>query len=111
MSIAAGQLGQVRPANTNPVSLYSPGAGVTTRLDPVWVCNNTASVATCRVFLDHDGATYDQTTALEYDLSIAGYTARPVGGLNRMNDSSGNLAVRTDTAGALTFSVCGIEIS
>lgn len=111
MATEIKQLGQVRPADTNPVSLYSPGTGVSARLDPVWVCNTTGTAAKCRVFVDHNGTDYDQSTAKEYDLNIAGNTALPVGGPNKMNNSAGNLAVRTDTANALTFSVDGIESS
>lgn len=106
-------LGQSRPANTTAVSIYSPAANVIGFIQRIHICNTTGSAATCRIFLDNDGTTYDQTTALEYDKSIGannslefdyGEQGMP------MSDDSGNLAIRTDTNNALTFTVWGYEI-
>lgn len=107
------QLGQARPANTTAVSLYSPAVNVVGFIQRIHICNQTGSAATCRVFLDNDGTTYDETTALEFDKSIGannslefdyGEQGMP------MSDDSGNLAVRTGTASALTFTAWGYEL-
>lgn len=112
MAIASKQLGQARPADANAVSIYSPGAGVSTRIGSIAICNNTGSVAKFRIFLDDDGTDYDESTALYYDFSLAGNTTLMLNDLALfMNNSAGNLAVRTDTADALTFTVFGIELS
>ena len=113
MAMAEKQLGQLRPANTTAASLYSPGADTTTLVTTIIICNSTATAAAARVFHDNDGTTYDQSTALVYDINIAGNTTEVVslGKYVAMDNSSGNLAVRTDTANALTFTAYGVEIT
>lgn len=106
-------LGQARPANTTAVSIYSPTTGVTANIQHIVICNTTGTAATFRIFHDDDGTTYDQTTALYYDKNINGAeTLRiyPLGGLGFcMNNPDGNMAVRTGTNNALTFTVYGQE--
>ncbi len=106
-------LGQSRPANTIAVSIYSPALNVVGFVQRVHVCNQTGSTATFRIFVDNDGATYDETTALEFDKSVGannsvefdyGEQGMP------MSDDAGNLAVRTGTNNALTFTVWGYEL-
>ena len=106
------QLGQLRPGDTNAASLYSPPTGiVSTQVTTLIICNTSSSAATYRVFLDIDGTTYDQTTALFYDISLPAYTTDSIepNGMF-MNNSAGNLAVRSGTTSALTFTAYGIEI-
>ncbi len=106
-------LGQARPANTTAVTIYSPPVNVWTEITKVIICNTSGSSAKFRLFLDDDGTTYDQTTALYYDAVVAADDTIevPSQGNNGffMNIAAGNLAVRTDTNNALTFSVFGIE--
>ena len=110
-SIQEKQLGQLRPANTTAASLYSPASGVTTIIKAIIVCNTSGSAATFRIFLDDDGTTYNQTTALFYDVALAADTTIQIDTYYAMNDNSGNLAVRTNTNNAITFSCFGAEIS
>ena len=75
------------------------------------ICNTTANTPSFRIFFDTNGTTYDQTTALWYDVLMT-----PNGAFYRdvelyMNDSDGNLAVRTDAANEITFTVWGVEIT
>lgn len=105
------QLGQLRPANTTAASLYSPGASTTAIIKNLTVCNTTALTAKFRVFVDDDGTTYDESTALFYDAEILANTTVGIGGFRAMNNSSGNFAVRTDTADALTFTLDGAEVT
>jgi len=104
------QLGQLRPANTTAASLYSPGASEIAVIKTIVICNVTASPAAFRIFIDDNGTTYDQTTALFYDTQIAANTTVHVDTFYAMNDSTGNLAVRTDTADALNFTAFGAVI-
>ena len=88
-------LGQLRPADTNAASLYSPPDNTSTELTKLVICNQTGSAATFRLFLDDNGTTYDQTTALFYDQPISAnltWTEDLTG--YGMVDSTGNLAVR-----------------
>lgn len=109
MTLQEKQLGQLRPANTSAASLYSPGAGVTAIISTVWVCNTSASVVTFRIFVDDDGTTYDESTALFWDTTLAANSTVELNTYIAMNNSSGNLAVRTGSASTLTFTAFGAE--
>lgn len=105
------QLGQLRPANTTAASLYSPPSGKTGIIKTIFVCNTTPTAAKFRLFCDDNGSTYDQSTALAYDADILGNSFVEIDTYIAMNDSTGNLGVRTDTASALTFTAFGAEVT
>lgn len=111
MAIQEKQLGQARENSTNAVSVYSPASSTTAVIKSVVVCNNTGSAATFRLFLDNDGTTYDQSTALYYDTSIGANTTVQIDTYWPMDDENGNLAYRSDTANAITITVFGAEIT
>jgi hypothetical protein len=111
MAFQEKQLGQVRPANTTAVSIYSPATSTTGIIKNIVICNTSAAAAKARLFLDDDGATYDETTALFWDVQIDVESTIQLDGHWGMNNSSGNLAVRTDIASALTFTVHGVEVT
>lgn len=111
MIIQEKQLGQLRPANTTAASLYSPGTGVTAIIKTIVICNQTSSSAKFRIFLDDDGTTYDESTALFFDIDIGPNSTDHVDTYYAMNNPSGNLAVRTDTNSAITFTCFGAEIT
>lgn len=100
-------LSQTRPAGTSAASVYSPAASANITL--ILICNTTASVATFRIFLDDDGTTYDQTTALFYDMALGANTTTEINGDWWMTTASSNLAVASGTGSALTFTVFGEE--
>ena len=103
-------LGQLRPANTSVASIYSPPANRAVEITAVLVCNQSLASATYRIFLDDDGTTYDQSTALYYDVTLATGTTSELSMLGwGMVNSAGNLAVRSSVASALTFTVFGKE--
>lgn len=110
VSLQEKQLGQARPSDTSAVSIYSP-SNVTAIIKSIWVCNTTASQVSFRIFVDDDGTTYDESTALFYDVTIDANTTMEIDTFAAMNNSNGNMAVRTGTANALTFTVFGAEIS
>ena len=103
MTLQEKQLGQVRPASTTAASLYSPGVGITAIIKSVWICNTTGATVLFRIFVDDDGTTYDESTALFWDVSVSGNTTVELDTFIALNDSAGNLAIRTETANALTF--------
>lgn len=104
-------LGQIRPSDTNPVSLYSPGANKSIIIKSVYVCNTSGIAATFRIFLDDNGTTYDESTALFWDTSIGPDTTVELDTFISMNDQTGNLGVRSSNANALTFTAFGAEIT
>ena len=108
------QLAQVRPANTTAVSAYTPpSADIVTEIRLITVCNTTGSAATFRLFHDDNGTTYDETTALYFDKSVAANDTFSIEYTEDdgiwMDDDTGNLAVRTGTNSALTFTIYGVE--
>ena len=64
---------------------------------------------TYRIFVDDNGTTYDESTALFFDVLLPVNTTDTIDVHILMNDSTGNLAVRTGTANSLTFSAFGYE--
>lgn len=105
-------LAQTRPAGTSAVSVYSPDDKAI--IKQIIVCNTTSSAAAFSIYLDEDGTTYDQTTALYYAHNINANDTVPIvfaeeEGWLPMNSSAGNLAIQTDTGSALTFTIIGEE--
>lgn len=109
MATAFKQLGQARENSTNAVSVYSPGAGETAIIPVggVVIANNTASPVAVRLFCDDNGTTYDQSTALMYDVTVPANYSIVYPGIINMHDATGNLAYRSATANALTITVFG----
>ncbi len=107
--ITGTTLAQVRPGNTTAVSVYSPPNTVQAQITRVVVCNTASTTRKFRIFLDHDGTTYDETTALFWDIVVPTDTTVEIDGDWWLTDSAGNLAVKTDSASAFTFTVFGAE--
>ena len=111
MAMQEKQLGQARENSTNAVSVYSPGASTTAIIKSITVCNQSGASATFRIFLDDDGTTYDQSTALYYDVAISADAVVQIDTYWPMNDANGNLAYRSSVANAITITVFGVEIT
>ena len=111
MAFQEKQLGQARENSTNAVSVYSPGASTTAVIKSIVVCNQSGASATFRIFLDDDGTTYDQSTALYYDMPIGANTVIQIDTFWPMNNANGNLAYRLSVANAITITVFGAEIT
>lgn len=103
------QLGQLRPANTTAASLFSPTRGHEYRIDVIYVTETAGNTPTYRIFFDDNGTTYDQTTAIAYNLALSANESKRVEGPFYMNDEDGNLAVRTSAANEITFTAFGEE--
>ena len=100
------QLAQVRENSTNAVSIYSSDPGQVVQIF-VKICNTSGAVATVRVFHDDNGTTYDETTALFWDMTLAAGATLEIDKIF-MGDSTGNLAYRSSVANALTATVYGV---
>ncbi len=106
-TISEKQLAQARENSTNAVSIYSPGVSSTVVIKSIVVCNQSGAAATFRIFIDDDGTTYDQSTALYYDTPIAANSSIQIDTFWPMSVSAGNLAYRSSVANALTITVFG----
>lgn len=107
------QLGQLRPANTTPQTLYTPADGIIAKNVVVIVCNVSAGNANYSIYHDDNGTTYDQTTALHYGVQLTSGTAATPVSIDipiHMDDDTGSIGVQTSVADALTFTAYGEEI-
>ena len=104
------QLAQIRLGTATAATAFS--ATLHTEVTSIWICNTTSSAAKFGIFHDEDGTTFDQTTALHYQQTIAGNTTVRFEynsqGAGVALIPSAALGIETDTASALTFSVYGI---
>jgi hypothetical protein len=104
-------LGQAAPADTTAVALYTKSQDAIAKLGKLMICNTTGTNATCRVFVDDDGATYVAANAILYDKVVPLNDTIEVdfdGGT--LFTASGTVGIRTGTNDALTFTLFGEEI-
>jgi hypothetical protein len=111
MAFQEKQLGQRRDNDTSNHSVYSPGSGVTSIIRSLMVCNTSGATATFRVFVDDDGSTYTEATAVSWDFVVLGGQTIKMDVFIAMNDASGNIAFRSSVANALTITIFGAEIT
>lgn len=84
------------------------------------ICNSTTSAATFRLYLDNNrglddvipigGGTFDESTALFYDISVLPNDTMQLDTELVMDDPLGQLAFEVGTASALTLTVSGEEL-
>lgn len=109
-TITETQLGQARPSSgATPEALVTPSS-VTAIAKSIMISNVSGSSATYRIYHDDDGTTYDQSTALFYDVAIEGGATHILSVYLPIVDG-GNLAVESNTGNALTFTAYGLTIS
>lgn len=102
-------LAQARENSTNAVSVHSATLSYRDNIETIMLCNTSGSAATFRLFFDADGTTYDETTALYWDTTLAANSTLIID-LNHglyLDKSTGNLAYRSSVANAITISVWG----
>lgn len=103
-------LAQSRPAGTSATGIYSPAANRRAILTKIIVANVTGSAANASIFIDIDGTTYDQTTAVLYARSIPANDSYSIEFEDGWEiDEDANVAVTTGTGSALNFTVLGRE--
>ncbi len=108
--MATHQLGQSRPTNTTAVSIYAPSTFYITEIKKIIICNTTAIEAVYSLFHDEDGTTYDETTAIAFSVPLIGNGLVELEfNFWMLGANGGNLAIKTGTNSALTFTVYGSE--
>ena len=94
---------------TTAASIYTVPTGATTEITQIIVCNSNAASKQFYIFIDADGTTYDETTALFWQEALAADTARVISGLSIWLSQGTNLAVNVETTLTMTFTFFGIE--
>lgn len=101
------QLAQSRPSDTNAASVVNDTRPW--QVDLILVTNTSSDNASATIYHDADGTTYSEATALVWSAQIkpndTAYFEFPIP-ISNIN-SNGNLAVRSGSASALTFTVYG----
>ena len=110
MTLQEKHLGQVRPTNTTPTSVYTVATDITVIIKTIVITNTSGSTAKYRLFQDESGTTYDETTALAWDVEVESEKKEVVNLFICSNNATATFGVRTDTASALTFTLYGAEI-
>jgi len=104
-------LGQVRPSVVDtPVSIISPNVGLRVVIRGLIVANVDLVGADARysIYLDHDGTTYNDSTAIARNILLARSTSDVLPMYLPMEDSAGNFAVETnDAANEVNFTAFG----
>lgn len=102
-------LGQITPGVTTALSIYSPPVNTETIIKFITITNDTGQDKDAEIFMDDDGTTYDKTTRIGIKTITKNSENPPTEIFVAMNNSSGNLAVKSSTADALTFTIWGTE--
>jgi len=101
------QLAQLRPGGTSATLLFSPDTSNPYTIDFINICNTSASSADISIYHDVDGTTYDQTTALIYQYTLAANEVLHLEANISHDLQSGGVAVQTSVASAITFTAYG----
>jgi len=105
------QLGQSRPSGTAAVSVYSPAADTTAVIKTITITNVSNASLRYSLFVDDDGTTYDETTALAWEISLAKQTSVFIETFIAMDNSAGNFAFQIDSADDGVITLFGAEIT
>jgi hypothetical protein len=101
------QLAQERVSGTTAVTIFSPSKRDRYTITSILIANTTTSLVDFRLFHDEDGETYDEGSALFYDIPLSGNCTFLYEVPIYMNNPAGGLGARTETSLALTFTVYG----
>lgn len=104
-------LGQVRPSGISAIALYSPPPNTDTIVSMIKCCNVSGATASVSVYIDDDGSTFDESTALHFEVELFAGETLEVTGTITLNNPSGNIGVQSSVANAITFTAFGDEVS
>jgi hypothetical protein len=100
------QLGQVRPADTDVVELFSTGAGETKIILGLTVANVSDAVAEFRVFIDKGGSEETEDEAVHWNVPV-GAKSTEIDSTKRIVPPNSTVKVRSSVGDALTFTADG----
>lgn len=105
------QLAQLRPANTSTTTLLDPIDNSLYIVYTIVIANVTGTAANASLFHDLDGTTFDQSTALLYQVSVPGNDSTILTFEKGLTITpSGHLGVQSGTSSSLTYTIYGLKI-
>lgn len=105
------ELAVSRPAGTSAASIYSPAAGKRAIITCIIITEVAGGTTAASVFIDIDGTTYDQTTALQYTKPSTAFGVTKYDFPDGFEiGEDGNVAVQSATGSAHTYRVLGREL-
>ncbi|MEE4302461.1 MAG: hypothetical protein V2J24_23680 [Pseudomonadales bacterium] len=109
----AALLAQIRPGDTSATLAFTAPDGIRVEVTKVIACNTSGAARAIRVFHDDSGgSTFDETTALWWDQAVPADESFVVCSEDTGNgitlQGGGQLAVRSDLASGVTFSIYGV---
>jgi len=109
-TIQEKQLAQAA-GQASSATMYSPGSGETAVIKNLTIANVTTGVSTYSIYLDDNGTTYGDATALFKNIPIAAGETHILSVYWPMNDAAGNLAVQCAVNNDCTFTAFGLLIT
>ena len=109
MSITYNQWAQSRDNNVTANTLFTLGADEQL-IGVLKIVNNTNAGATCTVYWDNDGSTYDESTMYEAPFDIPPYgsvTITPI----CMSTQDGTIGYKSSVANAITATLSGAKLT
>lgn len=110
MGFVEGQLAQQRNATTTATSILANTSG-RWAIKTIKVCNTSDDAATFTMYHDETGTTYDESTALYWEVPIASKETVLFDTYMCTGSQSSNVAYKTSVASALTVSLYGGNIT
>lgn len=104
-------LAQNRVNSTSATSIFSPAAGKQYFLRELKACNVTTNPVSFCVYLDIDGTTYSEATAIYFNVVLEAGETWELDVSLPMYDSSGNFAVKSSVANAITYTLSGYNVT
>jgi len=100
-------LGQLRPSSTSAEVVYSVPSETTAIVKTITIANTSNSAVKYSIFVS-EGTTYDETTAIIWEVSLAKNNSDV---LNMFIALTGNVAFEIDGANDATITLFGAEIT
>lgn len=104
-------LAQSRPAGTSAVQAYSPSDNTRALIKRIIVVNTTGSAVGAYAYIDTDGTTFDETTAILWNESVAANHSISIEFEDYTElEAAGAIGVRHSTGNAINFTIIGREM-
>ncbi len=110
MTFTEKQLAQGR-LTTTATSLYSPAASTTGIIKNITITNTGTSEQTFTLYVDDSGTTYDEGTTIAWEIPIKVGRCMQIQCFIPMNDSTGNIAAKSDGTNVVTVTLFGAEVT